>query len=154
MKDTSQPAVLDIALSDFNEEEIKAEIKNGFHAQVEYKIRVYRDLIGLAQLLGDELLLEEHPTFSGSWDVFSKSYEIRYGNGNRKYCSSWEDFYQNFFHLKDFTFTVSRKTTDPLYILVQVRLQRIILTPPINILTVFRDPNSQSSAWKRLELSK
>ena len=44
LRDASKPAVLDIALKDFDENEIKNDIHNGFHARIEYRIRVYRDL--------------------------------------------------------------------------------------------------------------
>ncbi len=121
---------------------------------MEYQIRVYRDLSGPTSLFGDELLFEEHPSFAGSWDVFSGNYEIRSGNGARTYCPSWEEFSRRFFRLEGFRLPLSRRSDDPVYIIVQARLRKIILSPPMNILTVFYDDNSQTTPWKRLELEK
>lgn len=154
LKEASGHSILGVVLSDFDEEEIKNFIGQGFHAKVEYQIMGYRYLAGPSSLFGDELLFEDHPSFTGSWDVFSKSYEIRSENGIRVYCPAWEDFSRLFFRLEDFTLSHYRKTVDPVYILVQAKLRKIVLSSPMNVLTVFYDHNSQSTPWKRLELGK
>jgi len=86
--------------------------------------------------------------------VFSGSYEIRSGNGARTYCPSWDEFSRRFFRLEGFGLPLSRKSEDPVYIIVQAKLRKIILSPPMNILTVFYDDNSQTTPWKRLEFGK
>lgn len=141
-----------IEILDLDERRIREGIQKGFSSKIQYRLRVYRENEGLAQLLGDELLFETHPSLIGRWDVFSESYEILFEDGRKQYFMTWEDFSRRFFQLSDFSvpdFEGSR-----IYLLAQVLFQDMVLSPPLNLLTVFFDRHTLRTPWRRLEMKK
>jgi hypothetical protein len=139
-----------VGLLGVDRKEIREHILKGFQSRIQYRVKIYRKTPGLTQLLGDKILYETQSTRTGRWDVISENFEIDFDGGGRKYFLRWEDFEDNFFSLNDLP--VPGFTGSSVYVLAQVYFQKVVLHPPLNLLSLFFDRHTLTSPWRRLEI--
>ena len=144
------PGTITIGVSGLEEKSLREHIQKGFRASVQYRLRVYRINEKLLGALGDDMLFEAHPSQTGRWDPFSASYEIRFFDGERRYYIDWDAFYRGFTGLRNFP--IPAFSDDKVYILVQARFQKMVFSPPLNVLSVFLSRYTYLSPWRRLDL--
>ncbi|TFG62069.1 MAG: hypothetical protein E4H36_08865 [Spirochaetales bacterium] len=131
-------------------EKLMGSLNEGFTTGVQYTVKVFSEKNKNSRLLGKSLIMEKNLSFSGSWDPFSKSYFIDYGNSERRTFRDFSRFLDSFFSC-DIRSVIDRgECTDDIYILFRVQFDYIKLHPPLTMLIPVLPYNRITSSWVRV----
>jgi hypothetical protein len=135
-------------------EDLLRSLQDGFTAEVEFRIQVYRRNQGILKLFGDNLLVEHNPTQSARWDPFYKQYIITTHREETVVYKNEEHFLTAFLSLEEYRIRDRFGEPGRHYILVQTMLNTMKMTPPLTILSPFLTSQKRSTQWKRIDLRK
>ncbi len=143
---------MDISLINIPESEIESSLREGFRSEIRYNIKIYRENNGPFSFLGDKLIMEANPGSEAGWDVFQKSYYIRNDGGEEATFRSRDNFFHNFSRLIDFSLELKLEPGREYYILTNVQISPVKLTPPLTIIEFFLPQKRKTAPWHRASL--
>jgi len=141
--------LFDIAVNGFPQNEVISAIHSGFRSEVTFGLKLYEVKEGILSFFGDRLVAEEYPTIIAGWDQFEKVFYKFDEYGERKIFFNEADFFTALSQLSKYSFSIEETDRLNLYVLINVQIVPVRLTPPLSIINILPINNVIKSPWMR-----
>jgi hypothetical protein len=133
-------------------DEVIANLEDGLEAEIFFQFRLYERVRGFFSFFGDRLIIQANPYNRASLDRFNNAYVIKSGDREPCFYNEEEAFLHSFFRLDAFKIEdFNPEEGKEYYLLARIRLNRIRLTGPLNIINLFFNTGT-STEWRELNL--
>ncbi len=143
---------LDIHLKDVPAAEILESLEKGYRSEIIFNIKVYRGTEGLFAFLGDRLIREAALSREAGWDMFDRVYYFTERTGKKRTFKDRENFFAELFSLHHLRLSTDLDTERSYYLLANVQVNPVKLTPPISIIQIVRPEGRFTTPWERVPL--
>ncbi len=143
---------VDIRLEVVPAEEILESLEKGYRSEIIFNIKVYRKAEGLFAFLGDRLIREAVLSREAGWDMFDRVYYFIEGTGRKRIFKDRENFFAALFSLHHLRLSTDLDTERSYYLLANVQVNPVKLTPPISIIQIVRPEGRFTTPWERVAL--
>ncbi len=145
---------ISVFFSTVHGEAIREALDQGLKSQIFFYIRLYRKAEGLFAFLGDHLIAEYSPWYTGYRDFFNEEYVLQRADGKTFGFKEFEEFLQEFFTLRDFMlWGMEESSLSGYYVQVMVQLDSVKLVTPFTILSLLSFEGRFTTGWIKKELT-
>lgn len=134
---------LDFSAAEVDKDFFTETLKKDLRCGIVFKIQLYENRKANA----DKFILSAIISREGKWDPFTKSYVITENDDFLQYAESIEEFLEIFLKLKNYNIYFEKTPKSDYYILYRIKLAKVILVPPFQILAPGLSENFPSTPW-------
>ena len=136
-----------------NPELVLDAIREGLRSKILFQFRLYKKNRGILSFLGNKLIAETEVQYIGYYDLFKQRYMIKRDVEDYSVYIAEGDFLTNFLEIEDCVLSHDEYfNTEDFYVLGKIRLDSVLLVPPLNIITLFSSDGVITSQWQEARL--
>jgi hypothetical protein len=144
--------LVDMSLEKYNQNLIIESLEKGLRSEITFFLRIFKENSGIVRIFGDQLIEEYTYTSEASKDIFQRGYTIQ-SDGITKIISETQKFNRDFYSLYGFPINSSLIKKGNYYLMGRIRIKRVKLVPPFNLITLFWNDIIKTTGWNRVNIS-
>lgn len=130
-----------------------ATLREGLESRIAFTLRCYEHRVGIAGLLGDELLAERTVVRAAFYDFFDRRFVVE-EDGRRASYADEAGFLAAFFTLRGVELLPAAGTSGARYVAARAQYDPVRLSPPLTILTLFGVAARHTTPWVRRDVPR
>jgi hypothetical protein len=141
-----------LSLKGYDHNLVVNTLRQGLRSEITYYLRVFKKSNGFESFFGDRLLNEYQYTISGEKDIFQNGFSINSAEQKKIYSTAHE------FEIAYFTYDKFKIPNDLFspgeehYLQGRIRIKKIKLVPPFNLINLFWTDNNKVTSWTKLKI--
>lgn len=141
-----------LSLKGYDHNLIVQTLREGLRSEITYYLRIFRKSAGFETVFGDRLLNEYQYTFNAEKTIFQDGFAISSSEQKRIFSTTY-DFMKAFFTYDKFEIPNSILSPEgDHYLQGRIRIKKIKLVPPFNLINLFWTDNNKVTSWTKLRI--